>query len=65
MDCRLYYFRFCMFLSFCVEESTSASIEDEIEKIKNEKNLREEQLKTPNKDMRNIPIPEGIIGSNI
>lgn len=54
-----------MFLSFCVEESTSASIEDEIEKIKNEKNLREEQLKTPNKDMRNIPIPEGIIGSNI
>lgn len=52
-----------MFLSFCVEESTSASIEDEIEKIKNEKNLREEQLKTPNKDMRNIPIPEGIIGS--
>lgn len=40
------------------KESTSASIVDEIEKIKNEKNLREELLKTPNKDMRNIPIPE-------
>lgn len=40
------------------KESTSASIEDEIKKIKKEKNLREEQLKTPNKDMRNIPIPK-------
>lgn len=54
-----------MIVCFCVEEITSASIKDEIEKIKNEKNLREEQLKTPNKDMRNIPIPEGIVGSKL
>lgn len=40
------------------KETTSASIKDEIEKIKNEKKLREEELKTPNKDKKNIPIPE-------
>lgn len=63
----LYYFRFCMFVFFCLcfKETTSASIKDEIEKIKNEKKLREEELKTPNKDKKNIPIPEGIVLSNL
>lgn len=62
----LYYFRFCMvFFGLCFKETTSASIKDEIEKIKNEKKLREEELKTPNKDKKNIPIPEGIVLSNL
>lgn len=60
MVCIIFVF-VCFFFGFCFKEIISVLIKDEIEKIKNEKKLWEEELKILNKDKKNIFILEGIV----
>lgn len=64
MVCIIFVF-VCLFFCFCFKEIISVLIKDEIEKIKNEKKLWEEELKILNKDKKNIFILEGIVLFNL